>query len=85
MAINTDHITGFAIGVGVAAAGFYAYKKNQSRVDGWLREQGIEVPAAAAADAASLSLEDLVLEKEKLEDLIAEREMADKEDKKAKS
>ena len=76
MAINTDHITGFAVGIGAAAVGFYAYKKNQSRVDGWLRQQGINVPAAAAAESGSMTLEELVLEKERLEDLIAEREVA---------
>ena len=31
------------------------------------------------ADAASMSMEDLVIEKEKLEDLIAERELAAQE------
>ena len=81
MAINSDHLMGFGVGIGAAAVGFYAYKKNQARVDAWLRQQGLNVPAAASADAASLSLEDLVLEKERLEDLIAERELAAKEGK----
>jgi cation-transporting P-type ATPase C len=39
------------------------------------RGQGINLPVSTAADPASLSLEDLVREKEKLEDLIAEREI----------
>ena len=76
MAINSDHVTGFAVGLGAAAVGFYLYKKNQARVDDWLREQGVNVPAAASRDTASMSLEELTLEKERLEDLIAEREMA---------
>jgi tRNA A-37 threonylcarbamoyl transferase component Bud32 len=62
--------------VGAAAAGFYLYKRNQARVDAWLRQQGINVPTAASKDPATMSLEDLVLEKERLEDVIAEREMA---------
>jgi len=49
MAINSNHVTGFAVGLGVAAVGF---------------------------DAGGMSLEDLVREKERLEDLIAEREIA---------
>ena len=79
MAINSDHMTGFAVGVGVAAVGFYVYKKNQHKVDAWLRQQGIQVPAGAGADAESMNIEELVTEKERLEDLIAERELAAKE------
>ncbi len=76
MSINADHITGFVVGVGSAAAAFYVYKKNQGRVDEWLRQQGINVPAAASKDPGAMSMEELVLEKERLEDIIAEREMA---------
>ena len=43
---------------------------------GVLRQQGINVPASSSKDAASMSLEELVREKEQLEDVIAEREMA---------
>ena len=76
MAINADHMTGFAVGLGSAAAAFYFYKKNQGRVDEWLRQQGINVPASSSKDPGAMSLEELVLEKERLEDIIAEREMA---------
>ena len=74
MAFNSDHLTGFAVGLGAAALGFYMYKKNQANVDGWLRQQGINVPQAANGNPAVMNLEDLVAEKERLEDLIAERE-----------
>nr|VFJ55466.1 MAG: hypothetical protein BECKFW1821A_GA0114235_10544 [Candidatus Kentron sp. FW] len=77
MAINTDHVIGFAAGIGAAAVGFYLYKKNQHQVDGWLRAQGIHMPAGTHPDPATLSLEDLVREKERLEDIIAEREMTE--------
>jgi hypothetical protein len=80
MAINSQHVTGFVIGLGAAAAGFYFYKKNQKQVDEWLRKQGIELPAAAGGDYGNMSLEDLVHEKENLEDLIAEREYAAEEE-----
>jgi hypothetical protein len=74
MAISSQHITGFVIGLGAAAAGFYLYKKNQKRVDEWLGRQGIHLPPAEGSDYGSMTLEELVREKENLEDLIAERE-----------
>jgi hypothetical protein len=75
MGINSDQVTGFVVGLGAAALGFYLYKKNQARVDGWLRQQGIHVPQPSAKDASTLTLEELMTEKEHLEDLIAEREL----------
>jgi hypothetical protein len=76
MAIKQEHIVGFAVGVGAAAAGYYLYRKNQAQVDQFLKEHGIDMPSPAVVDAESLTLEQLVSEKERLEDLIAEREMA---------
>ena len=76
MSVNSDQVTGFVVGLGAAALGFYLYKKNQGMVDQWLRQQGIQVPQGTSKDPAALSLEDLLLEKERLEDLIAEREHA---------
>jgi hypothetical protein len=79
MSINSDHVTGFVLGLGASAVGLYLYKQNQNRVDEWLRQQGISVPQAAAQEASKMSLEELTREKERLEDLIAEREMQAKE------
>jgi hypothetical protein len=76
MPITSQHVTGFVVGLGVAAAGFYLYKMNQRHVDAWLEGQGIRFPGGRADDYASLTLEELVRQKEKLEDLIAEREAA---------
>ncbi len=76
MAINSNHVTGFVAGIGVAAVGFYVYKMNQSQVDEWLRRQGFKLPAVTGKDAGAMTLEELVTEKERLEDVIAEREMA---------
>lgn len=75
MNINSNHIVGFAAGIVVSAGGFYLYKKNQSRVDGWLRDQGIRIPNRTAVDPETMTLEELVTEKERLEDIIATREM----------
>jgi hypothetical protein len=79
MAINSNHVTGFLVGVGISAVGFYAYQRNQPQIDGWLRSQGINVGTGGGNDPHAMSLEDLVAEKEKLEDIIAEREMAEQE------
>ncbi len=74
--ITSQHITGFVVGVGVAGFGFYLYKKNQPQVDEFLRRQGIQLPAVSTKDYAAMSVQELVAEKEKLEDLIAEREIS---------
>ncbi|MHC4399271.1 MAG: hypothetical protein ACYTG0_06305 [Planctomycetota bacterium] len=80
MAFNSDQVTGFVVGLGVTALGFYLYKKNQPRVDQWLKRQGIPVPPSGTKSSASMTLEDLMTEKERLEDLIAEREAAAEKD-----
>ncbi len=76
MPITSQHVTGFVVGLGVAAAGFYFYKMNQKQVDAWLVSQGVHLPGASANDYSSMTLEELVRQKESLEDLIAEREYA---------
>lgn len=76
MQIRSEHVTGFAVGIGAAAAGFYWYKKNQPAVDEFLRTHGIDLPSGGGSDRAAMTLEQLVFEKEALEDLIAEREYA---------
>jgi len=83
MNVTSQHVTGFFIGVGAAAVGYYFYKNNQAKVDDFLRRQGIQIPERTMRDPSTLSLEELVGEKERLEDLIAEREMAEKETKPA--
>jgi hypothetical protein len=80
MSINSNHVAGFVVGLGTAALGFYFYKKNQARVDEWLRKKGVEVPQSTAYDPGSMSLEELVSRKERLEDLIAERELSSASD-----
>jgi hypothetical protein len=76
MAVNSDHVAGFVVGLGTATLGLYLYKKNQAHVDQWLRQQGLNVPQPASGDPGAMSLEELMSEKERLEDLIAEREAA---------
>ena len=86
MAISQQHITGFIIGVGTAAAGYYAYKKNQEKIHDFLESQGIHLPRPGMhSNTGSMSLEELVLEKERLEDIIAEKELHMKEEKQGKN
>ena len=86
MALTSQHVTGFAVGLGAAALGFYLYKRNQNQIDEFLRQRGIPVPGGSGKHPDTMSLEELVAEKERLEDIIAEREMASeqKEPEKAK-
>jgi hypothetical protein len=80
MNVSSEHVTGFVVGIGVAALGFYLYKKNEAQVDEWLRQQSINLPFSntPTKDQSGTSVEELLREKERLEDLIAEREAAEK-------
>ncbi len=84
MAINSQHVTGFAAGIGVSALGFYLYKRNQSKVDAFLGKHGIQLSSGLEKDPQSMNLKELILAKEELEDMIAEKEFAAKEKKKTK-
>jgi hypothetical protein len=75
-ALTRDHVYGFIGGVGLSVLGFYLYKKNKASIDDFLRSRGIQVPASGGGASQSMSLEELVREKERLEDLIAEKELA---------
>lgn len=75
MIITRTHLTGFAVGVGVCAVGYYLYKKNEDKIDELLRNQGIDIPVSPKKDYSTMTLEELVAQKEQIEDLIAEKEM----------
>jgi hypothetical protein len=79
MAINSQHLTGFAVGLGVSALTFYLYKKNQAKVDQFLNDHGIQVSSLIERHPDSMSLKELIKAKEDLEDMIAEREYEEKE------
>lgn len=80
MRINSDHLIGLAAGITASAACFYLYKRNQSQFDTWLAEHGIKLTEPLGHDPEKMTLEELVVEKERLEDIIAEREMAQSEE-----
>jgi hypothetical protein len=76
---------GALTGVAVTTTGFYVYQRNKDQVDAFLRNQGINVPASAARNFSEMKMEELVATKERLEDLIAEMEFAQKKTKKKKA
>jgi len=73
---NRDQIIGFAVGVAASAAGFVYYKKNQAKVDAFLEGKGLSLPLDESTATGNSSLESLVAQKERLEDMIAEKEHA---------
>lgn len=74
--VTNDHITGAIVGAGILAAGYYIYKKNQSQVDMFMRNQGMNMGMNmnSSRDYRSMSLEELLETKELIEDIIAEKE-----------
>ena len=73
--INSDHVMGAVVGVGICAAGYYLYTKNEDQVNEFLKKQGISLPAATSKNYNTMSIEELMETKELLEDLIAEKEV----------
>lgn len=73
--INKEYVTGFVVGIGVAATGYYLYMKNKDSVDNFLGNYGIQMPTTEEGKMNEFTLEELVLKKETLEDIIAEKEM----------
>lgn len=73
-------LIGALAGAGLTFSGIYLYKKNKDRIDEFLRSQGIDIPVATDTDYSAMDLKELVSAKEKLEDIIAEKEFAAKQD-----
>ncbi len=73
--MDQKYLVGAAIGVTGTAAAVYLYQRNKTVVDTFLRDQGINVPEVASNDFSKMSLEELLTTKERIEDLVAEREL----------
>ena len=71
--VTKNHLVGEAVGVGIAAVAFYLYKKNQAKVDEFLRKQGINIKTSSCSNLENLDIEGLTEMKEHIEDLIAEK------------
>lgn len=78
--MNKSHFMGIAIGVGATVAGFYLYKKNKNKVDAFLKSQGINIKTSDSLDYETMSIEDLTETKERIEDLIAEKQLDENQD-----
>ena len=73
--LKKEHLIGAVAGDGAVAVTYYLYKKNQNKIDDFLRKQGINVKSSNQTNYENMSLEELVTVKENLEDLIAEKEL----------
>ncbi len=67
-----ENLIGFIAGIATTSIGFYLYFKNQNRIDSFLAGKGVPFIGGGQSN----SLQDLVSQKERLEDLIAEHEAA---------
>ena len=74
MVSGNNLVKGILIGVGVSAVGFYLYKKNEEKVDSFLRSRGMDIKPRGS-NYETMSVEELMRTKETIEDLIAEKEM----------
>ena len=74
MVSGNNLVKGILIGVGVGAVGFYLYKKNEEKVDNFLRGRGMDIKPRGS-NYETMSVEELMRTKETIEDLIAEKEM----------
>ena len=85
--ITNDHLVGFAAGTAVTALALYWYDQNRERVDQFLQSQGVGLgqpgmpwqqtpqyaaPPPAASSDQQPTIEELMAQKERLEDMIAE-------------
>lgn len=77
--VDKKLLIGAFTGAGLAFSGIYLYKKNKDRIDAFLRSQGIDIPAPGEADYSAMELKELVEAKERLEDIIAEKEFEAKQ------
>ena len=64
------------VGVIISTGYYHHYENQQTKIDTFLRSQGINIPPKGGKDINSMTLKELVAEKERLEDIIAEREMS---------
>lgn len=74
--VTKAHMIGVAVGVGATVAGYYLYKKNKTKIDAFLKSQGINIKSSCdAVDYENMSVEALTETKEHIEDILAEKEL----------
>ncbi|MGR3774245.1 hypothetical protein ACT1UG_00515 [Bacillus paramycoides] len=75
MALNRDFLMGFVSGAVVGAVGYRLYEQNGGQLQRLVQPAGVfgeGVPQGAGAGSYQPSVEELVAQKERLEDMIAE-------------
>lgn len=75
MAFNQDFLLGFVSGTVVGAVGYRLYEQNSGQLQRLLQPAAQGFRQQATATAQHPSLEELVAQKERLEDLIAEMKL----------
>ena len=70
MALNRDFLMGFLSGTVVGAVGYRVYEQNNGQLKNLIQQAP---QFGLGQESAAPSVEDLVLQKERLEDLIAEK------------
>ncbi|MBH0229763.1 hypothetical protein LCL89_02245 [Halobacillus yeomjeoni] len=78
MVMNKDFFMGFVSGTVVGAVGYRLYEQNQGQLSQLIQNpatQQLNPLQSAAATREELSLEDLIAQKERLEDFIAEKKV----------
>ena len=75
--VTKNHLVGAVVGVGLVGVAFYLDKKNQAKVDEFLRKQGINIKTSSCSSLENLDIEGLTEMKEHIEDLIAEKSAAE--------
>jgi hypothetical protein len=73
---NKDFITGFITGTVVGAVGYKLYEENGGQLQNLIQSAAFPSQNAPAANAQP-TIEELVAQKERLEDLIAEKKVAE--------
>lgn len=76
MVLNKDFLVGFLSGTVVGAVGYRLYEQNGGQLQRLIQPQGAfnPQPTSATQSPYQPTLEELVLQKERLEDMIAERQ-----------
>ncbi|HLQ39722.1 MAG TPA: hypothetical protein VK118_02015 [Tetragenococcus sp.] len=78
---DRDFFAGFVSGAIVGATGYKLYEENTGDLQRLVKRTGASVGTQAKpALSSDPSLEELIMQKENLEDLIAEKEVADKKE-----
>lgn len=75
MIMNKDFLLGFVSGTVVGAVGYRLYEQNQGQLSQLIQNPISNIQPLQSVQKQDLTIEDLVAQKERLEDLIAEKKV----------